>query len=186
MKININNLKDEVNAFNRLLNKYEESYLNYNNMISSFSFYWRDYNSQRFFDAVKQQRISYESVLNDLKDIRNIYNYMIDKYSAFGRKVYANLESKNKVIKYFDSYINNIDSIINRFYSLDLSFCPNEAYYIRNVRDRLITQREKLKDCRQKVKNYYTKINNIELEIRRKISKLSVSNVKTMDITGMF
>ena len=186
MKININNLKDEVNAFNRLLNKYEENYLNYNNMISSFSFYWQDYKSQKFFDEAQQERISYEEILNDLKDIQKVYLYIIDKYSEFGRKIFINLDSKSRVMRRFDTYINNINSIINRFYNLDLSFCPNEAYYIRNLRDRLISQRDKVVSCKDKVKRYYEKINSIETEVRRRISKLSACNIKSIDTTNMF
>ena len=150
MKVNINNLKDEVEAFNRLLSKYEESYLNYYNMISSFSFYWQDYNSKRFFDAAKIEKLSYEQVLNDLKDVKNVYSYIIDKYSTFGRKISINLDAKNKIMDRFDDYIDEMSSIIRRFYNLDLSFCPNEAYYIRKARDRMIVQRDELKACKKK------------------------------------
>ena len=187
MKVNVNNLKNEISALNKLLDDYEENYLNYYNVLSSFSFYWNDARSKIFFASLPKEKMQCANLLDELKDLKGVYSYIADKYSALGNKISANLNARNKVLRYFNNYIDKLDRIINRFDYLDLSFCSTGIYNsIRNRRNELSNMRERAKTARNKVDNIFDKIDRIETEIKKKIRRVNVSVIRETDISGMY
>lgn len=185
MTIDVKGLKEELKAYNDLLEEYEGNYLNYYNVLSSFSFFWNDAHAKKFYDSIPKEKLYYKNLLLELQSIRDIYKYMIIKYSDIGDHIHADLKNKDYILNKFDSYIDKCNSIINKFYNLDLSFCPAEARIIRKKRDSIIECRNLLKEKRKSVKDCLEKIENIENEVRYRISRMDVSIMKETDISGM-
>lgn len=184
MKISVKKLYNEINTLNRLIDNYEENYLNYFNILSSFSISWDDKRSKFFFNNARINKYNFELVRNDLKDVRRVYSYIADKYSAIGNNIFIDLGNKNRVVEAFNSYIGKLDSIINDFNNLSLGFCPNIAYLIRKERANIVAQRNKLVDCRKEIIYYFDTIKKYEEQIRNRISSLQVSSLKKTDING--
>lgn len=185
MTIDVKGLKEELKAYNDLLEEYEGNYLNYYNVLSSFSFFWNDAHARKFYNSIPKEKLYYKNLLLELQSIRDVYKYMIMKYSDIGNHIHADLKDKDYILNKFDSYIDKCDDIINEFYNLNLSFCPVEARIIRKKRDSIIDCRDRMIEKRKSVKESLEKIENIENEVRYRINRIDVSIMKETDIRGM-
>lgn len=185
MTIDVKSLKEELKAYNDLLEEYEGNYLNYYNVLFSFSFFWNDAHANKFYNSLPKEKLYYKNLLLELKSIQDIYKYMIIKYSNIGNHIHANLKNKDYILKKFDSYIDKCNDIINKFYHLDLGFCPSEATMIRNRRDSIIRIKNLMKDKKKEIKDLLNKIEDIEKEVNYRINKIDISIIKDTDISGM-
>ena len=186
MIINVNDLKKELNTFNNLIKEYEDNYLNYYNVISSFSFFWNDAHSDRFYNAVTREKINVINSISNLKSLRNAYKYLVEKYSLLGQKIKIDIDERKNILNKFDSYIDRTNDVIQRYYNLDLSFCPEIAYRIREQRSILETNNDRAVDARDKIRKIYNDVENIEKQMRTRISKIDVRKVVETNINGMY
>ena len=186
MTIDVKYLKEQIKAYNDLIEEYEGDYLNYYNMLSSFSFFWNDQHAKRFYSNLPKEKLNCKNLVGELRTIRDVYKYMINKYSEFGNHIKIDLKEKDRVINKFDSYIDKANSIINKFNNLNLGFCPNEAYRIRQVRDNVIECRDAISEKRKSVKECFEKISNIEREINHRIQIINTTIVKETSNNGLY
>ena len=185
MKVNTKKLKDDLNLYNELLKEYEENYLNYYNVVSSFSFFWNDGHSRKFYEAVPKERMHYKNILYELNPIKDVYKYICAKYSELGEKIYIELKSEDVILSKFNNYIDKINAIINMFNNLSLSFCQDEAWLIVNQKDKLIKIRNQMEENEEQIKEYFYKIRQIEQTVKYKLKNIDISYIKETDISKM-
>lgn len=145
MKVNTVNLKNEVTKLNLLLEEYESIYLNLYNEIQSTSHFWNDPHSIAFLDYISLEKQEIIKTYNELQDIKEVYDYLLDKYQLLGKKIEFNLKLKDEVILKLNNYIYKINDIIRCYNNLDLSFC-SEAYLLKNERKILMNMKKTQKN----------------------------------------
>ena len=137
MLINIEELKTNLNSLNQLISDYEEIHLNmYNNMSSTF-FSWNDAYSKKFLIYADDDKKSFSELISSYKSLSDIYSYLFEKYSKFGKTIYYELDNKNSVYEIFDKYISKLENIIMKYDNSSLINNSNLSYKIYNERKKL-------------------------------------------------
>ena len=186
MTVDVKQLKEEIKTYNDLIEEYEGNYLNYYNVLSSFSFYWKDNHAKKFYDSLPREKLNCKNLISELKSIQEVYKYISYKYSEFGDHISINLKNKDYVLRKFDTYLEKADRIIHKYSNLDLSFCPTEASLIRKERDSILTCKNSIKEKKDSVRDCFNKIENIEKEVRYRINRISTVSIRETDIRGMY
>lgn len=185
--INLSNLKSELNRLSNLIDDYEDSYLDYYNQISSFSFIWNDNYSKKFFNNIKMEKLKVKTTLNEIQSIYDIYKYMYDKYICIGNKISFDINNKARFIDKINDYIDYINSIIYSYNSLDLSFCTSSIRNnILNEKEKMKKVRDRMLESKERIVSLLNKIDSIEKSIRLKLSKIDIELVKITDIRNMY
>lgn len=184
MKVNVSNIKLEVNKLNKLIDEYEHNYLNLYNEVGKVSSYWQDGNSINFFNEVDKYKLMVKTNLDEVKELYNVYQYLIEKYTEFGEKISFDIEKQSSTLRAFDSYMNQINNIINSYKKLDLSFC---SYYERETLMQQMSDLKKYNNLLFQIKenfnNTLEKIKEIEKTVNSKISKLSIEFITENDFS---
>lgn len=184
MRIDVNNLKNELDYFCGLLSELEENCLYFYNDISSFSFYWNDDRATHFMDDIKKEKSIFLAVSDDLSNIKKVYQYMVSSYGKIAKYIDVDLEKKTKIYTKYNNRIAYLNNIIRKFNNLDLSFCPELSYSILHQRDKLVNTRDKLIDSRNAINKYFNEIEKINNEVKQKSGKLSATIFNVTDISA--
>lgn len=184
MDIDIEKLKGDVRELGNLIEDYEGIYYNLYNELSNCSIFWNDNNSILFFDNVGSEKIAVSETITEFRQIMEIYNYLINKYSEFGNKIKIDTKQKNDILKKIDNYIDDIDDILNSFNNLSFRFD-------RTISDNIYRDIDKLKDIinilynlKSKIKKHFDSFEEIEREVSLKISKINVDIFKETEINN--
>ncbi|MBE6152813.1 MAG: hypothetical protein E7166_01110 [Firmicutes bacterium] len=184
MKINIMIIKSEILKLNTLIDEYENNYLNLYNEIKKASSYWQDGNSINFFNDADYYKLKIQLNVEEIKQLKEVYNYLINKYSQIGNKITFNLNSRTYLINSFNSYINQIDEIIKLYNNLDLSFCSYERQKLINQRNQFKSIKNSLIKIKKNIINKLEYIEEIEKEINLKLSKISIELLKENNVSN--
>ena len=128
MEIRVNNLKEIINTFNNLLESYEEVHLNLYNEINNASSYWNDGYAINFFENCNNNKMKITNNIEELRNLKNIYDFIINKYLLLGHNITINLEEKININNYFNKYLNRLNNIINSYNRLDI-------YELNDIKD---------------------------------------------------
>ena len=183
MMINIDELKASLDSLNQLISDYEEIHLNMSNNLSSTMFSWNDVNSKKFLVCIDNEKKDFNTLISNYKSYYDIYKYIYEQYSKFGKVIYYELENKESIYASFDKYISKLEGII---YKYDNSMIINDSslsYKIYNERRKLNETLENVKSIYSDVKNFYNSINDIDLEISERMSKIDIRSVQEISIT---
>ncbi len=184
MYINLSNLKNEVNKLNNLINKYEEIYLNLYNEFNFSSYLWHDKNSESFFESLKMEKLKIKNNIEEIDDVKQLYDYIINQYEVIGNEIKCNLNSEKNILLKFDSYLAELSKTITYYNNLDLSFCPQFKEMITKEKNIIIREKIEIENVRNKIKKMYKKINEIEREVKLKISKINIEYIKENDMNN--
>lgn len=183
MKINVTNLKYEINNFNKIIGDYESIYLNMYNEYSNSSFFWYDENAKNFFKDINLQKISMQKTFDEFSSLLDIYNYIASSYEELGKEIYYELSAQNEIKTNINNYVNKLQKIINQYNYLNLSKCPEVYNYIQEEKTKLNNALDNAKELYNKVKIFYKKIEEIEKEVKVKTSKIKVEYIKENHIS---
>ena len=182
MEIKVSRLKEELNNLNNLIEDYELNYLNLYNVVNDMAYYWKDDGyGDRFFKDVETKKIDVGNTIDEIKNVKNIYKYLVSKYESIGNKIEFNLNYKTNVITYLDTCIEQCKNIINSYNSLDLSFC-GEAGSIRNEMNLVRENKEKLENYKKELKKILDYIEETEKTITTKISNINIEAIEIQDV----
>ena len=186
MTVDVKYLKEQIKAYNDLIEEYEGDYLNYYNMLSSFSFFWNDQHAKKFYNNIPKEKLNCKNLVGELREIKDIYRYLVIKYSEFGNQITIDLKEKDRVLRKFDSYLDKANAIITKFNNLNLGFCPGEAYSIRQKKNEVINCRDSIREKRESIKQCFEKISNIEREVGYRIKMINTAIIKEPDANGLY
>lgn len=181
MEIKVSRIKEELSELNTLIEDYELSYLNLYNIVNDMTNYWQDGYSERFFKDVEIKKINVSNTIEEIKNIKDVYKYLVSKYESIGNTIKFDLNYKNSVITYLDTCIEQCKNIISSYGSLDISFC-GEAGSIRNEISLVKVNKERLENYKEKLKKIINYIEESEKEIASKISSISIEIIEVQDI----
>ena len=107
-------------------------------------------------------------MINELTSIKDIYNYIIEKYETIGQKIIINVNTSKTILKQIDGYIEKLDSIIQSYNNLDTSFCKSEKEIIEKERNTLEYTKKKMLKIKTNIKSKIDNIERIERELKNK------------------
>ena len=176
MFINNEKLSIEEKKLASLIDKYNDIVLNYYNILNESSVYWTSPLSIRFFSDIQQEKNKLNITISELKSIDLIYQYIIDTYSEFGKKINYDLSNEEKLTHSFNKYIERLDSII----ILYKQFENNNSNYeiIQQHIDIINKNKSKMIEIKEYYVNTLTKIKEIEAEVKSRISNLKIDYIK--------
>lgn len=182
MKINIKNLKIELNNLNRIVEDYEEIYLNLYNVFSSSSFFWNDINSKKFYNDISIEKLKIKKTIDEFTNLIELYNYIIKQYEKIGKNIYYDLSNRYEVLKNIKEYIEKLKSIISKYNNLDIKYCPEVANYINKEKIQLKDSLKLINNIYINVNKFYKKIEEIEKEVGLRCSKFNIEFIKENNV----
>lgn len=182
MVVNTINLSSEIHKMNSLINEYENIFLNLYNEINNSSFFWNDNHSIAFYNNTNLEKLKVRQTITELKYVEDIYSYVYQNYSEFGRVIKFDLENFEKVYENFNLCNEQIKNVIRGHNGLDTSVCSEISGLINNNYTLLASMQEDLQLLKTSTKNALVKIENTEKEVRNKINHMDIEYIKESDI----
>ena len=186
LKINVNNLKIEIEKINKLLDEYENIFLNLYNELSSSSLFWNDKESKLFFENINIEKIKINNMLVELHEISNVYKSIIRKYEQIGNNIEIIFQSKEIILSKINKYLDKLYTIIEKYHELDLEFCPKEAYIIYNQLDELIKIGNDIISLKKKIQDKYNDVLEFERKIKLDISSIKIEYIKEIEVNDLY
>lgn len=184
MRINVSNIKNEINIINKLVDEYNSIYINYYNKITEIEQQWNNVYEKRLMQNIEIEKKNMNNVYNDLLELNNMYRYICDKYSSVGNKINVDVHSLSRITSKIDNCISHLWNIIYMFDGIDTEeLDENQIYLITVARNRAYREINMYKVLKNNVKSFFSKISNYESDIRKRISKTNISNIQETDIS---
>lgn len=185
MNINIEKLKGDLRELSTLIEDYESIYYNLYNELTNCSIFWSDNNSLVFFDNVSTEKLAVNETITEFRQIIELYNYLVNRYSEFGTNIKFDIRQKNDILKKFDNYIDVIYDILSSFNNLSFSFDRTVSDIIYRDIDGLNDIINILGILKNRIKKHFNTFEEIEKEISLKISKINIDIFKETEISNL-
>ena len=153
------------------------------NNLSSTTFSWNDVNSKKFLIYIDNEKKEFNTLIANYKSYYDIYKYIYEQYSKFGKVIYYELENKESIYASFNSYIAKLEGIIYKYDNSMLINNSTLSYKIYNERKKLKDTLDNVKSIYSDVKDFYNSINDINLEISERMSKIDIRNIQEISIS---
>lgn len=182
MKINVSNLKVEIKKLNKLIDEYEDTCLNLYNELASNQVYWNDDISKKFNENIILEKIEVKETINELRNIKNIYEELVSKYEKIGNKLEIIPKSKDTILSKLDNYLDKLNQIIELYNEMNINKKTKEILTINKHINKLKKMEIEVSSIREKIKEKYELIEEIENSINIKISKIKLEYINEIDI----
>ena len=183
MNIDITKMKKEIFLLNSLIKKYEENIINYYGKMNIVFSEWNDKNGLKFSEHVINEKNSAFLLINNLKAISNLFDYLIKKYEQFGDALNIDFNRVDDISNNYEKYIDKLDSLIKKYENLDLTSFMDEKEQILAQKEKIINMKKKTITLKDNNLKAFDKINEIEKDINYKISKISIENISETNIS---
>ncbi len=179
--IDVKQLGNLVIELNKIIDDYEEVYLNIFNQLKDSCINWHDKNSIAFENQLKDEKTFSVNYLNTIKNCKSIFQYIYDEYVSIGKRIYFNMGKKDTIISIIDECIRKLDDVINDFNGVVKSFSYNGLSAINAQKDKLASCKKELQTMKLEITDLYKKINLIEDKVASKIARLEEVEMKAFD-----
>lgn len=181
LEINNVSLKSELDALTNFISEYELIQQNIFNQLKDACINWQDGNSIEFENKIYLEKKESELFLQDLKEQKQVIEYIYHKYKELGQNIKCNLNSKMSLLYALENCQNQVNSILSEFYKIDAT-CPYSEYQM------IETQKQKLKKIQQSlldvisiVTKTYRQIEEIEKEVKNKMNHLEEIKINSFE-----
>lgn len=179
--VNVSNLKDDIANLEILIQEYEEIKLNLFNRLKDSTIDWVDSKSVKFSDAIYLDKQETEVFIQSLKDKKDMFKFIYEKYIKLGKQIKCNLDGQKTIIGNIDDCIGQIDSIIEEFDKIKIVKDERVQSMINYEKNRARKVREYLKSLKKDIIKIFGEIEEIEKSINVKISSLEVVRINEFD-----
>ncbi|MBR1376443.1 MAG: hypothetical protein IJ565_01380 [Bacilli bacterium] len=174
-EIKVDKLKDEVVKLNKLIDDYEDNYLNMYHEIMNSNSDWIDGNSITFFSEKDLEKQKRELGVDELKNVSNIYQYIASSYETLANNIKYDLDKKNTINSEINEYIKKINSIIRDYSNLSTKYVDSSIRIaINNEITKLRKTKSKAKILRNTLEEIFNNIEEIEKNVNSKISQIKI------------
>ena len=176
VEVNIPDLKNVIDSLKSIINEYEEVELNlFNQLKDSCVNNWQDGNSAEFEDNMYLEKQEADMILESLKNKKDVYDFIHNRYSEIGRKIRINLNGKSRVISTIDRAYNSARNVISLFGSVDTGYRFGGEILAQKSKIQKVANQ--LSTLKMEVQTLYSRVEEIENEIRNKINSLDVLKI---------
>ena len=172
MKISVKDLESLNSKLKEKNSSYETNIGEYYQHIEQVKYDWYDENSERFYQDVPGDRKNDFNIIEEIKSISKIYDYLINNYKTIGNIIEYDPTKKDDILETLDDMISTITVIINNYNNIEIQRYPerNRLYRQQNS---FIEMKTKIKDLRRKLKTDMNKIDEIENNSQEKFKKVT-------------
>lgn len=185
MEINILKIKEELTKIDNLYEDYEKIYINLYNEFKKIQSVWISQKSNEFNNYILSEKQKVKQTIDDMKNVNNIYDYLVENYKILGDKIKFNINNKDKVIDKINNYQDKLVKIINKYNNINFKEYTEEEKMIIFQKEILLNNKENLENIKKQILDKLKKIEEIEKEVSLRISKIDIEIIKESDITNL-
>ena len=185
MEINILKIKEELTKIDNLYEDYEKIYINLYNEFKKIQSVWISQKSNEFNNYILSEKQKVKQTIDDMKNVNNIYDYLVENYKILGDKIKFNINNKDKVIDKINNYQDKLVKIINKYNNINYKEYTEEEKMIIFQKKILLNNKENLENIKKQILDKLKKIEEIEKEVSLRISKIDIEIIKESDITNL-
>ena len=183
MEIKISNIYNNYVNLSCLIEEYEHNYLNMYNCLLETQNCWNSNKSIKFIKHIEDEKNKIKISCDELQDVKNIYEFILSKYSKFGNKIFFDKNNFSKVLTCFDICINLAEKILKKYYNLNLIGYSYEIDLIREQIELLKINIDKVKELKQNFEKNGNDIIATEEKINSMLSKIKISEIEESDVS---
>ena len=181
MKVSVKNLENLNTKLKEKTNLYEKNIGDYYKYIEQVRYDWYDDNSERYYQDVPNDRNNDYSIIEEIKNITKIYDYLINNYKTIGNIIEYNPAKKDDIINTLDDMISTTNRIINNYDNINIySYAERNRLY--NQEKSFQDLKIKIKELKKELKKDMNKIDEIENNSKDKFKGIKIDKVNSKDI----
>ncbi len=165
VKINVEELRSEVNKIDKLITSYEDNIGNINMCYQNIASSWRGGVFDEKNKELEQEILSNKKLISRLKEQQAIYEDIFNFYKNIGNNITCNLNSKDYTLSKIQINIDNIKTIKNKINELTPFIDISQELNIINE------TLNSINEVKSTIRNLYQDIEDKEYEIYNKVSK---------------
>ncbi len=174
IEVRVKELETIVNKYNCILDQINENNTNLFGCFTDISKYWNDDRKINLYTSYKLEKNRIIKLTDNIKEVKEVYEYLYNAYSTFGEVIKCNLDSKDNIIYKLDKIINQIQNLIYQYDNLgDISSYYN-SHKIYTQKSKLLDILDTYKTIKSKITADYDSIKEIETEAQDKLNKISI------------
>lgn len=174
IEVRVKELETIVNKYNCILDQINENNTNLFGCFTDISKYWNDDRKINLYTSYKLEKNRIIKLTDNIKEVKEVYEYLYNEYSTFGEVIKCNLDSKDNIIYKLDKIINQIQNLIYQYDNLgDISSYYN-SHKIYTQKSKLLDILDTYKTIKSKITADYDSIKEIETEAQDKLNKISI------------
>lgn len=185
MKVDLKELQSKIDSLDKIINEYETNILNLYNQLLSASIYWKDEDSLKFNERISFEKKQASIKFLELKSVKETFKYLISKYENIGQKIVFDLKSKEKINKFLDDYISQLEKISNHYNQINLSNYKSidNGLSIKLTNQKLVVKKLKnnMKTIKDNINENFNKLEEIEIQIAERLNKLKIVYIKEIN-----
>ncbi len=180
MEINVRKFKDEAVNYAGIVEKYDECLGNFYNELKDTSSYWIDNQSGEYYDNLSFEKNDVNELIENLKEIMSIYNFIYQNYEKIGEKISYNSEHKDDVIASFNKIIDELSVALKKYTNLNIN--TTEKNNILKQRNNIKSIKKNMQNLQSKVINKFDEIEQIERDVNKKLANINIKNIKETEL----
>ncbi|CDE74034.1 unknown [Clostridium sp. CAG:451] len=181
MKIDLKKIQLEIDNLDKTINRYEENLLNLYNQLLLTSIYWKDKNSLKFNENVSQEKKEANIKLLELKSVKNTFKYLISKYENIGQKIEFDLTNREKINKFFDDYILQLEKILDQYNEIDMTYFESLSEVLTNQMLSIKKIKDNMQVIKDNVNKIFDKLEDTEIQVAQRLNKIKVEYIKEIN-----
>ena len=181
MKIDLKKIQLEIDNLDKTINRYEENLLNLYNQLLLTSIYWKDKNSLKFNENISQEKKEANIKLLELKSVKNTFKYLISKYENIGQKIEFDLTNREKINKFFDDYILQLEKMLDQYNGIDMTYFENLSEVLTNQMLLIKKLKGNMQVIKDNVNKIFDKLEDTEIQVAQRLNKIKVEYIKEIN-----
>ena len=181
MKIDLKKIQLEIDNLDKTINRYEENLLNLYNQLLLTSIYWKDKNSLKFNENISQEKKEANIKLLELKSVKNTFKYLISKYENIGQKIEFDLTNREKINKFFDDYILQLEKILDQYNEIDMTYFESLSEVLSNQMLSIKKIKDNMQVIKDNVNKIFDKLEDTEIQVAQRLNKIKVEYIKEIN-----
>lgn len=181
MKIDLKKIQLEIDNLDKTIDRYEENLLNLYNQLLLTSIYWKDKNSLKFNENISQEKKEANIKLLELKSVKNTFKYLISKYENIGQKIEFDLTNREKINKFFDDYILQLEKILNQYNEIDMTYFENLSEVLTNQMLLIKKLKDNMQHIKDNINKIFDKLEDTEIQVAQRLNKIKVEYIKEIN-----
>lgn len=182
VEINITKMKSELNKLDKKIKNYEDCMNNVCYTLKQSSNYWMDGYTENFYSDLSLFSLHVDEFVEQLKSLRGIYSYIIERYEKIGSKIYFNLGKRKSVINKINTIMFDIDNAILKIDGIDATFDYGSYIKLNNKKRSLNNIKNDTRKIKKTLNNIFEEIESTESVVSRKFDSLNFDNISVKDI----
>ena len=173
IEVNVSNLKTNVKELEKSIKTLEEIKLNMFNQLEDSCVNWHDGHSLVFNGKMLDDSHEADKILLNLKQKRDLYDYITIKYGEIGSIIKCNFESEENLNSKITECINSDDEVLQELTNIHFDVYPTI--------NQLFKSKETINNFKTSIKNILIQIRENEQSIGKKIDELDLIKIEPLD-----